>query len=504
MVRSTSSRIRHWSSIWRESRKARPTVSISSNGAVTIGGALQLDCLDGFEDVIVGTNSFTILSGASIVGTFTGLENGSRVFLPDELGSLKVTYTATSVTLSDWQPILIDQTWDPGDTDEGTFVYTNSRLRGRRHYFRVHTQETDIGAWRSRVNPVQGEADVYISRGILPSKTSFFRRSNNTGADGFVLNATQFNAGEEWFVMVYADPGTPWTFLTGRAFVQDMGILQWTDTNTSGTYDIGEPAIPSATGDLVIGGEGMRFYKATVPVGTPAWSLWLSGSTKDIAIRKAVVPFHSAINLYDRKQSGQMLVVPPYLGSAAATYFLSVVGNPGELVNLDSRIQEVKDIAFDSSENNVPVPDAPYRVYRVQVPIDQIAWDVSTIRLTGDPNIAVRRDTVPAEFDNDAFSEVGGSVSDSITLVPNFLTDGTWFITVYGTSQYSFTLRNGPPITSPIQFTDLKVNDQTERTGWRFYALTDIQSQIGAAGMGIGAGQSSARDRDRTSSQCCA
>ena len=47
---------------------------------------------------------------------------------------------------------------------------------------------------------------------------------------------------------------------------------------------------------------------------------------------------------------------------------------------------------------------APYRVWRVQVPVEQIAWDVSTTALAGNPNVCVRRDNVPAEFDNDAFS----------------------------------------------------------------------------------------------------
>ena len=43
-----------------------------------------------------------------------------------------------------------------------------------------------------------------------------------------------------------------------------------------------------------------------------------------------------------------MLLVPDYLGSNSA-YFFSVVGNPGETVNLDSRIQSVTDVAFNST-----------------------------------------------------------------------------------------------------------------------------------------------------------
>lgn len=456
--------------------------SVEATNAIALNGTLQLDCVSGFEDTIINSHKFTILQGNSITGTFTGLPDGARVFLPDELGSLRISYKANSVELDDWQPVLIDPTWDPGEVDEGTFVYTNTRIRGRRHYFRVHAQATDIGAWRTRLTPVDGEANLYISRTGLPTLTSNFRRSEYVGPDGFVLNPTEYQPGQEWFLLVFADPGKPWKFVTGRAYVQELGTLGWTDTDSSGTYNIGEAAIPSATGDLTIGGEGMRFFKATVPVGTPAWSLWLSGSDKDIAIRKSIVPFHSAATLYDRKQSGQMLVVPSYLGSGLTSYFLSVVGKPGETVNLDSRIQEVTDIGFNTTINNISVTDAPYRVYRVQVPINEIAWDVSTLPVVGDPNVAIRRDLVPAEFDNDAFSEVGNNVSDSITLVPNFLTDGTWYITVYGKSPYGFTLRNGPPEVTPIQFTDTKINDQPDRTGWRFYAVTDIPAQLGVVG----------------------
>ncbi len=456
--------------------------NLSVSGSVTLGGTLKVDCINGFEDLIVPNQTFTIINGGAIIGTFDGLQNGGRVFLPDELGSLKITYSETAVTLSEWQPIFITAIWDPGLEDAGTQVYTNARARGRRHYFQIRTEETDIGAWRSRLNPTSGEADLYLSRGTLPSTTSSLRRSTRVGADGFVLNPTEFAPSQDWIALVYADPGTPWTFLTGRAFVQDLGALRWTDSDMSGTYNVGEPAIPSVVANQVIEGEGMRFYKATVPVGTLGWSLWLGGSNQDIAIRKALVPFPSAKNLYDAKQAGRMLVVPPYLGSETTTYFLSVAGDPGDPINLDSRIQEVVDIPYDTTLNDVQVPGAPYRVYRVQVPVDQIAWDVSTKRNSGDPNVAVRRNLVPAEFENDGFSEVPGDVTDGITLVPPFLTNGAWFITVYGESSYGFDLRNGPPVVTPIAFTDTKTNGQVLRTGWRYYGLSDIPSQFGAPG----------------------
>jgi len=208
---------------------------ISATGAVALAGALQIDFRDGFEDLIEPNNSFTIISAASISGTFAGLPQDSRVVLPDDLGSVKINYTATSVMLSDWQPIIVDLAWDPGTEDAGTNVFTNTRPRGRRHYFRVHTEPTDIEAWRSRLTPPPlAEADLYMSLQTLPSVASSQYRSKHPGADGFVLNRDQFTAGQEWLFLIDADPGTAWSFLSGRAYVHDLGTLAWTDANSSG------------------------------------------------------------------------------------------------------------------------------------------------------------------------------------------------------------------------------------------------------------------------------
>ncbi|MEY4568901.1 MAG: hypothetical protein RLZZ398_340 [Verrucomicrobiota bacterium] len=459
---------------------------IATTGAVNLAGNLQISFFsqygNNFGDSIINSNSFTFLTGGSITGTFTGLPNNSRVTLPDDLGSMKITYTATAVTLSDWQPIVRDLTWDPGTTEAGTEILSQTNTRSGRHYFRINTQGTDIGAWRSRLTVTSGQADLYFFNGTLPQTlTGYTHRSIQTGSDGLVLRSDQYTAGQTWYLVVSSTAGSQWSIVSGRAWVRDLGGLAWTDSNSNGTYDIGEPALPSG-GSTSIPPEGLRFFKTSVPAGAPAWSLWLNGSTRDIAVRKSFVPFHSAASYYDRKQSGQMLVVAPYLTGNTSTYFLSVTGNPGEAVNLDSRIQEVQDMPFNSTVNAVSIPTTPYRVYRVQVPVQQIAWDVAVTPTTGDANVCVRRDNAPAEFDNDAFSEVTGPTSDSITLVPDFLTDATWFITIYGNSPYTFTLKNGPPTITPLSFTDTKLNDQTTRAGWRFYTMTDVPSQLGSLG----------------------
>ena len=60
---------------------------------------------------------------------------------------------------------------------------------------------------------------------------------------------------------------------------------------------------------------------------------------------------------------------------------------------------------------------SPYRVFRGEVPAEQVIWDLSLGRLSGDPHLGVRKQSVPAETENDALSEAVGEANDSITLV---------------------------------------------------------------------------------------
>ncbi len=294
------------------------------------------------------------------------------------------------------------------------------------------------------------------------------------------MSSGSFTAGDVWYVLVDVTSPATWRLYSGDVFVQDMGTLQYTDTNGNSAYTIGEPVLPSGSGTVAIGPEGMRFFTGAAPSGTPAWSLWLNGSNRDLAVRQGAVPFHEN-GPHDHVQPGAMLLVPDYINSSF-THFFSVEGTPGETVNLDSRIQSVTDIAFESTQANVNVTAAPFSVYRVQVPIDQIAWDVAVTALSGNPNLCIRQDVVPSEWFNDAMSEVGGTATDSVTLVPPTLTNGTWFITVYGTGSHQFTLRNGIPVITPMNYVDTKVNDLTTRAGWRFYSVSDIPSQLGSLG----------------------
>jgi len=372
--------------------------------------------------------------------------------------------------------------WDDGSTEAGSEIYAHPDTDPGNYVFRITAAATTVGAWRTVLEVTAGNADLYLKRGTIPTTSSFDHKSDNAGSDGLMLRPDQFSASEVWYILVQAQAGASWSLVTGEAFVHDLGELGYTDSNSDGNYDIGEPIVPTGTGTVAIGPTGIRFFRIDVPAGAPAWSLWLNGDGRDIALRKNVVPFHDPALYHDKKQAGRMLVVPDYLGSDLTTFFVSVLGDEADTVRLDARIQQIDDLAHEGSVGPVSVTGVPYRVYRVQVPVEQIAWNVTLTRVSGDPNVAVRRSTVPNEFANDGYSAAAGAVDDSLTLVPPSLVDGTWFITVHGDAPFEFSLANGDPVITPIDFEDVVVNDLTSKSGWRYYSVTDIQSQIGALG----------------------
>src|SRR5438445_1185682 len=144
-----------------------------------------------------------------------------------------------------------------------------------------------------------------------------------------------------------------------------------------------------------MGAEGMAFFKTTVDADTLAWSLWLLGTDDELRVHKSSLPDPGSPQFGDPPpQFGQMLVVPDFLASDVFNgfYFVSVSGAPGESVRLDSRKQLATDIIFTSTNSLVTVTDVGYRIYRVQVPVEQIAWQVNVVPVSGDPNFAVRRD----------------------------------------------------------------------------------------------------------------
>lgn len=360
-------------------------------------------------------------------------------------------------------------TWDPGVADRGTQIYTNTSASGGDYYFKITTQNTANGAWRTALRVDSGEADLYLRLGAPAQTNSYSQASTRAGSDGFVLaQVAQWSPGQDWYLTVHATPGSQWTLMTGEPYVEQLPPLA--ADASSGTNGI-------------IGPEGMRFFKTTVSPGTLAWRLGLNGDNNTILVdntRAPVLQSYAGGGYYDWSGTGQLLLVPNYI-NVGNQYLVGVIGDPGQSITLDSRQQPVTDLAFNSS-TNVSATTYGYVTFRVQVPVQQIAWQVNLAPVSGDPNIAVRQDNVPNEYTNDAFSEISGAIGDSVTMVPPILSDGTFYLTVYGAPPFSCSLTNGQPVITDVHYVFQITNDAPARAGWRFYRVVDTAEQLGTYG----------------------
>ena len=386
------------------------------------------------------------------------------VYVPATVG------TTAIYTLQTAPGALSGLTWDPGAADAGTQAVTQDSGAAGDFYFKITLQNAAVGVWRTALQVTAGDASVFLQRGLLPSPISHLYGSARPGSDGFVAHSSEFEAGQEWFLLVRAEAGAQWRLWSGDAFVHNLSPLA-----TDGS---------SGSGPVNIGPEGMRFFRTTIPVGTLAWRLGLNGGSQPLLIRKNVAPHPITGGNwrgYDLQQAGQMLVVPNYLTPGSDAYFVGVIGVPGQMIELDSRRQPVADLPFNSA-THLTVSGYGYATFRVQVPAQQVGWQVTVTPTSGDPNLAVRRGAVANEGNNDAFSEAGAGVADSVALAPPVLGDGTAYITVYGTNDYACALTTGDPVVTDINYVDIRTNDEPGRTGWKFYRVANLAQQSGTLG----------------------
>lgn len=314
-------------------------LSFSSTAAVTLSpndGTTDQDVSANLSSLLPNTLYHCRLKASNASGTTTSFEG---------------TFTTEPIHL----------VWDPGTTHAGTEVRTSASVPGSAaggsFYFKITTQTTTVGGWRTALNVTSGEANLHIQQGGLPTTESNYAESERAGSDGFVLSAGEFGASQDWFILVQAAPGAVWNLVTGEPYALDLGALA-------------EDA-SSGSGAVAMGAEGTRFFKTTVPPTTKAWRLWLNGAANEIRVRKSVLPF-TGFNV-DLAQVRQMLVVPPYLGTGSNIYFIVVPGDPGTTINLDSRVQPIAELAFGAN-TTLAVTGYGYQTYHVQVPIEQIAW----------------------------------------------------------------------------------------------------------------------------------
>jgi|GEM_PF-422376 len=384
-------------------------------------------------------------------------------------------------------------TWDPGSAQNGTNTSAVSLATGAEATFKVTTQTTAVGAWRTILRVTSGSANLYLRKSAAPTEFVYdYASENPTGSQGIVLSPEVYNAGEEWFILVKATSAVVGTVWSGEQHAISLGEVSYDDTNLNNQYDPNETIHPFVTGNLTIGGEGALYYKATVPAGVPAWVLWAHGATRQIQVRKLLVPLTG--DVHDVVQSGRMLLVPEYLqpSSAGGTYYIRIAGTPGQTVNLTSQLQPISTLGFSTEGQplasvTVTSQDAGYSVFQVNVPSDQLGWEVSAAATSGAADLSVRREKVGNEFAHTAASAVaGGAVVDSITLAPSTLTNGPYYVTLWSESAatYQVSLTSGTPVVTTVTFLGSSTNSTVPappnaltKTGWRYYVVPDIDSQ---------------------------
>jgi hypothetical protein len=243
-------------------------------------------------------------------------------------------------------PVVLN--WDPGTEDLGTLAYTNLSGLAGDYYFKITTANPSVGAWRTALRLLgTNDANVYLSKGTLPTPSLADFKSERPGPDGMVLGlTTQFLPSEDWYILVRARANAPFALVTGAPYVADLGTV--TADGSSGS------------GPVQIGPEGMRFFRTSTTAEMLAWRLYLNGAENSILVRRSTVPLE---NNKELSQTGQMLVVPPAL--TVGQYFLGIPGAPGSTIDLDSRHQHVQTLNFGDTivSNNLGYGYSTYRVW---------------------------------------------------------------------------------------------------------------------------------------------
>lgn len=393
----------------------------------------------------------------------------------------KTATGSASYTLSTELSAIVPLAWESGATAAGSSVFTNQSLLGGDYFFTLTTSNANSGLWRTWLNLVSGEASLFLRRSSLPVPPNYPAPaicdlfSMQPGSDGVAMIqgaayatnqwGNQFATNQLWYVMVIADPGSQWSLRSGNAYITPLP----------------SPAADNRGGtNLTIGPEGMNFYRTTIGTNTIAWRLGLSGATNSLLVHKDTAAHPYSTATYEWLHPGQIILTPPYL-KADQEYFVTVVGTPGDSFTLDSRPQPIFDLLFGAATNLIAT-DYGYVTFRVPVPAQQIAWQLDLAAVTGRPSLAVRQADVANEYVNTAFAETTNSVFRIVTLVPPTLTDGTYYLTVYGSPPSTATLSNSHPVITDVPFAFAVTNDLPDRAGWRFYRVTDIDAQLGTLG----------------------
>ena len=75
---------------------------INVNGTVGLSGQLVLSFVNGFQNSVTNSNTFTLMSTNGFSGSFANIASGSRLATSDGFGTFLVTYNGNTLVLSDY------------------------------------------------------------------------------------------------------------------------------------------------------------------------------------------------------------------------------------------------------------------------------------------------------------------------------------------------------------------------------------------------------------------
>jgi hypothetical protein len=172
---------------------------LNVNGTVALGGQLVLTFVNGFQNSVTGSDTFTVLNASpssSFTGSFTNVASGSRLVTSDGFGSFVVTYSGSDVVLSNFLGNLLSP-WN--------FAGSNSTTGkgGNGGTFSLTTPSIAFGLGSGEVPA------AYFSGGNAPAGSSFL------GGDGGSLAITATTGDIVVGADIEASSGTSGTDIIG-------------------------------------------------------------------------------------------------------------------------------------------------------------------------------------------------------------------------------------------------------------------------------------------------
>ncbi|HSC75097.1 MAG TPA: hypothetical protein VLB90_02535 [Pseudomonadales bacterium] len=391
--------------------------------------------------------------------------------------------------------------WDDNNPANGSEAVSQPDTLGGDYIYVIGPETAAHGVWRTVLTVTSGEASLYVKQGDPLVTATGALVSATPGSDAILIDQPSYSAGQGWYIRVNAQPGTTWTLTSGDIDVTDWGTVDAT-TDTS---------------NATIGPEGMLWFKVIMdPALVQAWGIMEKSPTpKAMYVSRGKAPMVAGSKkVADQKEEtrGQMVAT---LSGGTATYYLGVVGNEGDTVNLTAFKHNVivpstlppgeytdegpDNFAFSltgqsSAAINTGVKAGfRYVTYQVNVPANGLGWQVKMTPAAGDTaDLYLRYGQVATPNDNHAMSELTGQITDNAIIVPPDLNVGVSYITVYNPnsadSDFTFNLKSGDPQVTPVPYINeapsqiINAPANQNMGGWVYYRVDNVPEQLNYIG----------------------